>query len=102
MIASLSTYGSINEYGFIETPYRRVEQGRVTETIEYLSAFKEEQYTIAQANAPIDAQGYFINDRVSARKGGDSELVAPGLGGLHGCVTKQLVSVSASLIPFRT
>ncbi|MDY0091993.1 MAG: DNA-directed RNA polymerase subunit beta [Candidatus Vecturithrix sp.] len=100
LIASLSTYGSINEYGFIETPYRRVEQGRVTETIEYLSAFKEEQYTIAQANAPIDAQGYFINDRVSARKGGDFELVAPDQVDYMDVSPKQLVSVSASLIPF--
>ena len=100
LIASLCTYGRINDYGFIETPYRRVEQGRVTKTIEYLSAFKDEQYTIAQANAPIDADGCFINDRISARRSGDFVMVAPDEIDYMDVSPKQLVSVSASLIPF--
>ncbi len=100
LIASLSTYGSINAYGFIETPYRKVENGRVTDTIEYLSAFKDEQYIIAQANAPIDAQGHFLNDRISARWGGDFVMVPPEQVHYMDVSPKQLVSVSASLIPF--
>jgi len=100
LIASLSTYGSINDYGFIETPYRKVEDGRVTNTIEYLSAFKDEQYIIAQANAPIDQDGNFLNDRISARAGGDFVMAAPEHVNYMDVSPKQLVSVSASLIPF--
>ncbi|GAK54317.1 DNA-directed RNA polymerase subunit beta [Candidatus Moduliflexus flocculans] len=100
LIASLSTYGSINAYGFIETPYRKVENGRVTDTIEYLSAFKDEQYIIAQANAPLDADGHFLNDRISARWGGDFVMVPPEQIHYMDVSPKQLVSVSASLIPF--
>ena len=100
LIASLSTYGSINAYGFIETPYRKVENGRVTDTIEYLSAFKDEQYIIAQANAPLDADGHFVNDRISARWGGDFVMVPPEQVHYMDVSPKQLVSVSASLIPF--
>ena len=100
LIASLSTYGRINDYGFIETPYRKVENGRVTKKIEYLSAFKDEQYIIAQANAPIDKDGTFLNDRISARSGGDFVMVAPEQVDYMDVSPKQLVSVSASLIPF--
>ncbi len=100
LIASLSTYGRINDYGFIETPYRKVENGRVTDTIEYLSAFRDEQYIIAQANAPIDDSGYFLNNRISARSGGDFVTVAPEEIHYMDVSPKQLVSVSAALIPF--
>ena len=101
LIASLSTYGRINEYGFIETPYRKVENGRVSDTIEYLSAFKDEQYIIAQANAPIDKEtGRFLNDRISARWGGDFVMVTPEQVHYMDVSPKQLVSVSASLVPF--
>jgi DNA-directed RNA polymerase subunit beta len=100
LIASLSTYGRINDYGFIETPYRKVENGRVTDKIEYLSAFKDEQYIIAQANAPLDEQGNFLNNRISARSGGDFVMVSPEQVHYMDVSPKQLVSVSASLIPF--
>ena len=70
LIASLSTYARVNEYGFIETPYREVINGRVTNNIKYLSALEEEQYYVAQANAPVDKEGSFCTDLVSARKGG--------------------------------
>jgi DNA-directed RNA polymerase subunit beta len=100
LIASLSTYGRINDYGFIETPYRKVENGRVTQRLEYLSAFKDEQYIIAQANAPIDKDGTFLNERISARSGGDFVMVAPEQVDYMDVSPKQLVSVSASLIPF--
>ena len=72
LISSLSTYARINEFGFIETPYRRVENGAVTDDIVYLTALEEEQVTIAQANAQIDKRGRFIAERVSARKTGSS------------------------------
>ena len=100
LIASLCTYGCINDYGFIETPYRKVEDGRVTDKIEYLSAFKDEQYIIAQANAPIDKNGYFLKTRISARAGGDFVMVGPEQVDYMDVSPKQLVSVSASLIPF--
>ncbi len=100
LIASLSTYGRINAYGFIETPYRKVENGRATDKIEYLSAFKDEQYIIAQANAPIDENGYFLNKSISARSGGEFVMVAPEQVHYMDVSPKQLVSVSASLIPF--
>lgn len=100
LIASLSTYGRINDYGFIETPYRKVENGRVTDTIEYLSAFKDEQFIIAQANAPLDDDGNFLNDRISARFGGEFRIVTPDQVNYMDVSPKQLVSVSASLVPF--
>jgi DNA-directed RNA polymerase subunit beta len=100
LIASLSTYGRINDYGFIETPYRKVENGRVTNTIEYLSAFKDQQYIIAQANAPIDEAGNFLSRSISARSGGEFIIVAPEQVNYMDVSPKQLVSVSASLIPF--
>ena len=71
LIASLSTYARVNDYGFVETPYREVEKGRVTERIRFLSALEEEDLVIAQANAPLDAKGAFTADLVSARKGGE-------------------------------
>ena len=100
LIASLSTYARVNEFGFIETPYREVQNGRVTTTIKYLSALDEEQYFIAQANAPVDDKGNFTGDKVSARKGGGFYLLDPKEINLMDVSPKQLVSVSAALIPF--
>lgn len=100
LIASLSTYARVNEYGFIETPYRVVTDGRVTDEIRYLSALDEEQYYIAQANAPVDEDGRFVADLVSARKGGGFFWIEPQSIDLMDVSPKQLVSVSASLIPF--
>jgi len=100
LIASLSTYARVNEFGFVETPYREVENGRVTERIRYLSALEEEQYVIAQANAPLDARGGFTIDRVSARRGGEFVMVRPEEVDFMDVSPNQLVSVAASLIPF--
>ncbi|MDP2911215.1 MAG: DNA-directed RNA polymerase subunit beta, partial [Candidatus Omnitrophota bacterium] len=77
LIASLSTYARINKLGFIETPYRKVENGRVTNKIEYLTADIEDKYIVAQANAKVDKDGHFTDDRVACRSKGDFPLVQP-------------------------
>ncbi len=100
LISSLSTYARINEFGFIETPYRKVLNGTVTEEIVLLTALKEEQYVIAQANAELDARNRFVKDRVSARKSGEFKMVSPEEVHFMDVSPKQLVSVAASLIPF--
>ena len=100
LISPLSTYARTNEFGFIETPYRRVTEGRVTDEIEFLTALKEEKFVIAQANAEIDRTGKFVQERVSARKGGEFRMVAPEELHYMDVSPKQLVSVAASLIPF--
>ncbi|MGA1875236.1 MAG: DNA-directed RNA polymerase subunit beta [bacterium] len=100
LIASLSTYARVNDYGFIETPYRKVVDGRVTNEIEYLTASQEERVSIAQANAKLDQEGRFIDDRIAARTGGEPRKVPPDQIDYMDVSPKQLVSVSASLIPF--
>ncbi len=100
LIASLSTYARVNDFGFIETPYRRVRDGIVTDEIEYLTADEEEKYTIAQANAELDGRGRLTSDRVSARSGGNFVMVPPGKIHYMDVSPKQLVGVSTSLIPF--
>ncbi len=100
LIASLTTYARVNEFGFIETPYREVENGRVTDRIRYLSALEEEDHVIAQANAPIDSRGAFTVDLVSARKGGEFVMARPEEVNFMDVSPNQLVSVAASLIPF--
>jgi DNA-directed RNA polymerase subunit beta len=100
LIASLSTYARVNEFGFVETPYREVENARVTDRIRYLSALEEEDHVIAQANAPIDAKGNFTLDLVSARLGGEFSMVRPEQVEFMDVSPNQLVSVAASLIPF--
>src|SRR5437867_1212576 len=100
LISSLSTYARTNEFGFIETPYRKVVQGRVTDEIVFLTALEEEQFVIAQANAEIDRNGRFVQERVSARKGGEFRMVPPEELHYMDVSPKQLVSVAASLIPF--
>jgi DNA-directed RNA polymerase subunit beta len=100
LIASLTTYARVNEFGFIETPYREVENGRVTDRIRYLSALEEEDHVIAQANAPIDGRGVFTIDLVSARKGGEFVMARPDEVNFMDVSPNQLVSVAASLIPF--
>src|SRR3989442_905851 len=100
LIASLTTYARVNDFGFIETPYREVENGRVTDRIRYLSALEEEDHVIAQANAPIDGRGNFTLDLVSARKGGEFVMARPDEVNLMDVSPNQLVSVAASLIPF--
>jgi DNA-directed RNA polymerase subunit beta len=100
LIASLSTYARVNEFGFVETPYREVENGRVTDRIRYLSALEEEDHVIAQANAPIDAKGNFTVDMISARLSGEFTMVRPEQVQFMDVSPNQLVSVAASLIPF--
>ncbi|HYJ16729.1 MAG TPA: DNA-directed RNA polymerase subunit beta, partial [Candidatus Limnocylindria bacterium] len=100
LIASLTTYARVNDFGFIETPYREVESGRVSDRIRYLSALEEEDHVIAQANAPIDGRGNFSADLVSSRKGGEFVMARPEEVNFMDVSPNQLVSVAASLIPF--
>jgi DNA-directed RNA polymerase subunit beta len=100
LIASLSTYARVNDYGFIETPYRVVKNGKVTNEVKYLSALEEEKLAIAQANALVDEKGRFVRDTVSARKAGEFQMVAPDDLEMMDVSPNQLVSVAASLIPF--
>jgi len=100
LITSLTTYARVNEYGFIETPYRKVENGRVTDDVVYMSAIEEEDYYIAQANAKLDENGNFLNDYVIARKNG--EIVSAHRDEIQfmDVAPNQIISVSTALIPF--
>jgi DNA-directed RNA polymerase subunit beta len=100
LIASLATFAQVNDFGFLETPYRRVEKGRVTNHLDYLTADREETYTVAQANASIDDKGNFLGERVTCRCKGDFIDVEPARVDYMDVSPKQLVSVAASLIPF--
>ena len=101
LIGSLATYARINPFGFIETPYRRVENGRVTDTIEYLTADEEDRHVVAQANAPLDAKSKFSGDLVLCRsKGGEVIEVPPAQVTYMDVSPRQLVSVAAAMIPF--
>ncbi|MBM3902158.1 MAG: DNA-directed RNA polymerase subunit beta [Verrucomicrobia bacterium] len=100
LIASLATFARVNDYGFIETPYRKVENGRVTEKLDYLTGDREEGYTIAQANAAIDDKGRFLTEKVTCRNKGDFIDVEPKEIHYMDVSPKQLVSVAAGLIPF--
>jgi DNA-directed RNA polymerase subunit beta len=100
LINSLATFARINKYGFIETPYRRVDSGRVTDEVIYMSAMEEGKYVIAQANAELDGEGRFIDDLVSCRVGSDFSLVRPEDIDFIDVSPKQLVSVATALIPF--
>jgi DNA-directed RNA polymerase subunit beta len=100
LITSLSTYARVNDYGFIETPYRKVINGKVTDTMQYLFALEEQEAIIAQANAPVDRYGKFTAPLVSARKGGEFIMVKPEEVDYMDVSPKQLVSVATALIPF--
>jgi len=100
LINSLASFARVNKYGFIETPYRRVEDSTVTDEVHYMSATEEMRHTIAQANAQLDANGRFENDLASTRKGGEFMLNQPANIDYIDVSPKQLVSVAASLIPF--
>ncbi|MEM6428495.1 MAG: DNA-directed RNA polymerase subunit beta [Deinococcota bacterium] len=100
LITSLSSYARINKLGFIEAPYRRVEEGQVTDNVVYMTAHEEDKYIIAQANAPLDEAGRFKNERVVARKLGDPELARPENVDFMDVSPKQIISVPTSLIPF--
>ena len=100
LIASLSTYARVNDFGFIEVPYRKVEKGRVTEQVDFLSAYEEDDFVIAQANSEFDSKGKLIKELISARKSGESKMLPPDQIDYMDVSPKQLVSVAASLIPF--
>jgi DNA-directed RNA polymerase subunit beta len=100
LINSLATYARVNKYGFVETPYRRVKEGRVTEEVVYLSAMEEGRYYVAQANAPVDNRGRFTEDLIVCRHAGDVLMIAPDRVDYMDVSPKQLVSVAAALIPF--
>ncbi len=100
LINSLASFAKVNKYGFIETPYRRVESGKVTDEVVYMSATEEMKYTIAQANAKLDKDDVFQNELVSTRRFGDYMLYPSESVDYIDVSPKQLVSVAASLIPF--
>lgn len=100
LIVSLSTYARVNDYGFLETPYRKVADGVVTDEIEYLSADQEDPLIVAQANAPTDDKGKLVGANVLARVGDDFPRVEPGKVDYMDVSPNQVVSVSAALIPF--
>ena len=100
LINSLATYARVNKYGFVETPYRKVKDGRVTDEVIYLSAMEESRHAVAQANAQMDAKGKFIEDLIICRQAGDVHLVPREKVDFMDVSPKQLVSVAAALIPF--
>ncbi|MGI6065775.1 MAG: DNA-directed RNA polymerase subunit beta [Bacillota bacterium] len=102
LIGSLSTFARINEFGFIETPYRRVdkERGIVTDTIDYLTADEEDKFVVAQANEPLDNEGRFVNRRVNARFGSEIIVIPSERVDYMDVSPKQVVSVATALIPF--
>lgn len=102
LISSLSTYARINEFGFIETPYRRVnkEEGKVTNEIEYLTADEEDNFIIAQANAPLDEEGRFLRKKVNARHGQEILVVDSSKVDYMDVSPKQVVSIATAMIPF--
>lgn len=100
LISSLCIHSRINDFGFIETPYRKVVNGKVTNTIEYLSAEKEDFFRIAQANETVDEEGNFMNEKVKARYKGDFPLLSPDEIDYMDVATNQIVSSAAALIPF--
>jgi DNA-directed RNA polymerase subunit beta len=100
LINSLALFARTNEYGFIETPYRRVHDGKVTKDIEYLSAIEEGKYVIAQANAELDKSGHFVDELVSCRHRNEFTLSGPDKIEYIDVAPSQIVSVAASLIPF--
>ena len=102
LIGSLSTYAVINEYGFMETPYRVVDKAnkRVTEEIRYMTADEEDKYIVAQANEPLDDDGYFMGERVTARAKDDVLSITPDKVDLMDVSPKQVVSIATALIPF--
>jgi DNA-directed RNA polymerase subunit beta len=101
LIGSLSSYGRVNAFGFVETPYRKVSAGKVTDQIDYLTADEEDRHVIAQANAPITADGSFVENRVLVRrKGGEVDYIPPDDVDYIDVSPRQMVSVATAMIPF--
>lgn len=100
LISSLTIFTRVNHYGFLETPYRKVKEGKVSGSIDYLSADQEDEFTIAQANAPLDEQNRFVRDRVKSRLKGEFPIVPPNDVHYMDVAPAQIVSAAAALIPF--
>ena len=100
LISSLTIYARVNRYGFLETPYRKVEKGKVSNDVNYLTAEQEDYFTIAQANAPLSEQSRFLNERVKSRFKGEFPVVTPENVQFMDVAPSQLVSAAAALIPF--
>jgi DNA-directed RNA polymerase subunit beta len=101
LIGSLSSYGRVNAFGFVETPYRKVKAGKVSDQVDYLTADEEDRHVIAQANEPIESDGSFTNERVLVRrKGGEVELIRPDEVDYIDVSPRQMVSVATAMIPF--
>ncbi len=100
LITSLSSYARVNDYGFIEVPYRKVTNGKATENVEYFSAIEGEKFIIAEATSPVDQKGNLTGETVSAREGGDFRMVTPQEVQYMDVSPKQIVGISAALIPF--
>ena len=100
LIVSLANYTKVNDYGFLEAPYREVQNGKATKNIQYMDAMDEEKVIIAQANAPLDEKGNFVNDQVSVRKAGDYYSEDKKKVEFMDVSPKQVISVSTSLVPF--
>jgi DNA-directed RNA polymerase subunit beta len=101
LIGSLSTYARVNPYGFVETPYRKVVKGKVSDQVDYLTADEEDRHVIAQANEPIDAKGNFVNPKVLVRrKGGEVDYIDPSDVDYMDVSPRQMVSVATAMIPF--
>ena len=100
LINSLACFARVNEYGFMETPYRVVQDGRVTDEIKYFTANEEDEYLVAQANEPLDENGNFIDDKITVRDQHDVAIVNKNQVGLMDVSTRQIVSVATAMIPF--
>jgi len=100
LISSLTIYSRVNSFGFLETPYRKVKNGKVTKEVHYLNADQEDEFIIAQANAPINEKGEFINERVKCRLKGEFPVVVPEQVDYMDVAPSQIVSAGAALIPF--
>lgn len=100
LINSLALYARLNEFGFLETPYRKVDDGKLTDQIDYLSAIEEGKYVIAQANATVDENNSLIDELVSAREAGETLMVTPDRVQYIDVAPSQIVSAAASLVPF--
>ncbi|MDO9287353.1 MAG: DNA-directed RNA polymerase subunit beta [Thermodesulfovibrionales bacterium] len=100
LITSLATYARVNDFGFIEVPYRKSVNGKVTEEVEYLSAIDGEKFVIAEATSPMDKKGYLVGETISARVGGDFRMVTPQEIQYMDVSPKQIVGISAALVPF--
>ena len=100
LINSLATFARVNKYGFIESPYRKIRDGKVTDEVSYLSAMEEQKYSVAQADTPIDADGHLVGDLIVCRQAGDVVFLPGDRVDYMDVSPKQLVSVAAALIPF--